>query len=164
MKNAVLITIAVVATALALAQMPSPASPVETADQALSATYDDLKWGKIIPELGERSPEIAIVHIDPLTKATELFIRNPVPFHVPLHWHSANETTTVIRGTMVFEHNGQRHTLGPGGFNYIPKKTHHQAWLPANGLAFITVDGAWDVNWVHGPPTERDLEPAANGK
>ncbi len=161
MKKAVLITIAVAASALALAQMSNPASPIETADQALAADYDGLNWARIVPELGEGSPEIAIVHVDPNTKATELFIRNQAPVHVPMHWHSANETHTVIRGTMVFEHHGQRHTLGPGGFNYIPKKTHHQAWLPANGLVFITVDAAWDVNWVSGPPTERDLGPGA---
>ena len=66
---------------------------------------------------------------------------------------------------MVFEHGGQKHTLGPGGFNYIPKKTHHQAYLRTkNGLVFITVDGAWDINWVNGPPTERDFTPAAIGK
>lgn len=163
-RKALLVAIAVVAAGLAVARKDMPSPAVETSDQALSATYDQLKWEKMSSEFGERSPEIAIVHIDPRTKATELFIRNSVPIHVPLHWHSANETHTVIRGTFVFEHNGQRHTLGPGGFNYIPQKTHHQAYLPAEGLVFITVDGAWDVNWVHGPPTERDLEPAAVGK
>jgi hypothetical protein len=33
----------------------------------------------------------------------------------------------------------------------------HEAWLPAGALVFITVDGAWDVNWVEGPPTAADL-------
>jgi len=30
----------------------------------------------------------------------------------------------------------------------------HQAWTKADEdvLLFITVDGAWDVNWVDGPP------------
>ena len=31
-----------------------------------------------------------------------------------------------------------------------PKKMVHQAWLPDDGLVFITVDGAWDINWVDG--------------
>ncbi len=161
MRKTLGFAIAFMAAVLALAQKETPAPAAETSDPALSASYDELKWEKIIPELGERSPEISIVHIDPRTQATKLFIRNSVPIHVPLHWHSANETHTVIRGTFVFEHNGQRHTLAPGGFNYIPQKTHHQAYLRAEGLVFITVDGAWDVNWVHGPPTERDLGPGA---
>src|SRR6266571_595035 len=39
-----------------------------------------------------------------------------------------------------------------------PKAIHvRKHWLPANSLTFITVDGAWDINWVEGPPTETDL-------
>ena len=65
----------------------------------------------------------------------------PKQMHVPMHWHSANETHTVIKGTMVFEHGGQPHELGPGGFNYLPARTHHQAWSSDDALVFITVDG-----------------------
>jgi quercetin dioxygenase-like cupin family protein len=74
-----------------------------------------------------------------------------------VHWHSANETHTVIKGTMVFEHDGQPHELGPGGFNYIPARTRHQAWSSDDALVFITVDGPWDVNWVNGPPSRNHL-------
>jgi AraC-like ligand binding domain len=69
-----------------------------------------------------------------------------------MHWHTANETHTVIRGTWVFEHEGTRDQLGPGGFNYMPAKMHHQAWGSDDALVFITVDSAWDINWVSGPP------------
>src|SRR5205807_2566025 len=40
---------------------------------------------------------------------------------------------------------------------FMPAKMVHEAWLPADSLTFITVDGAWDVNWVEGPPTTADL-------
>ena len=141
----------------ALAQQKDAKSPIETSDQALATPYGSTQWARILPELGARSPEITFLHIDPATKATKLMIRSSVPIHVPVHWHSANETHTVLRGTIVFEHEGRLDRLGPGGFNYIPKKMHHQAWLPANSLVFITVDGAWDVNWVQGPPTAADF-------
>jgi len=39
----------------------------------------------------------------------------------------------------------------------MPAKMVREAWLPANSLTFITVDGEWDVIWVEGPPTEADL-------
>ena len=81
----------------------------------------------------------------------------PKRMHVPMHWHSANETHTMIKGTMVFEHDGQRHELGPGGFNYLPARTHHQAWSSDDALVFITVDSGWDINWVSGPPTRNNL-------
>ena len=94
----------------------------------------------MVPELGADSPQAAILRVDPKTQATQLLIRMPKRMHVPVHWHSANETHTVIKGTMVFEHGGQPHELGPGGFNYIPARTPHQAWSSDDALVFITVD------------------------
>jgi quercetin dioxygenase-like cupin family protein len=84
--------------------------------------------------------------------------------HVPMHWHSANETHTVIRGNWTFEHDGMRHQLGAGGFNYIPAKTHHQAWASGDALVFITVDAAWDITWINGPPTKADLGKTPGGR
>jgi quercetin dioxygenase-like cupin family protein len=128
-----------------------------TPPHAISARYGDLQWQTMVPELGADSPQISILRVDATTHATQLLIRMPKQMHVPMHWHSANETHTVIQGTMVFEHGGQRHELGPGGFNYLPARTHHQAWSSDDALVFITVDSGWDVNWVSGPPTKSDL-------
>lgn len=127
------------------------------ASQAMSARYEDLKWQAIVPELGNDSPQISILRVDPKTSATQLLIRTPKKMHVPMHWHSANETHTMIQGTAVFEHEGKREELGPGGFNYIPAKMQHEAWISEGSVVFITVDGAWDVNWVGNPPTKADL-------
>ena len=124
---------------------------------ALSAGYGDLQWQTMVPELGADSPQISILRVDARTRATQLLIRMPKQMHVPMHWHSANETHTVIKGTWVFEHEGQRHELGPGGFNYLPARMHHQAWASDDALVFITVDSAWDVNWVSRPPDKSDL-------
>ena len=127
------------------------------AQHAMNARYDDLQWQAIVPELGANSPQAAILRVDPKTQATQLLIHMPKQMHVPMHWHSANETHTVIRGTMVFEHEGKQHELGPGGFNYVPARMHHQAWSSDDALVFITVDAGWDVNWVTGPPTKSNL-------
>jgi mannose-6-phosphate isomerase-like protein (cupin superfamily) len=143
------------------AQSPThqhPAAGGPPAPGGLHARYDSLKWQVMVPELGADGPQAAILRVDPKTGATQLLIRMPKRMHVPVHWHSANETHTVIKGTMVFEHGGQPHELGPGGFNYIPARTPHQAWSATDdALVFITVDGPWDVNWVNGPPTRADL-------
>jgi quercetin dioxygenase-like cupin family protein len=128
-----------------------------TPGHSVSAGYGDLQWQAIVPELGADSPQISILRVDAQTHATQLLIRMPKQMHVPMHWHSANETHTVIRGTFVFEHEGQRRELGPGGFNYLPARTHHQAWSSDDALVFITVDAGWDVNWVSGPPTRSNL-------
>jgi uncharacterized cupin superfamily protein len=36
----------------------------------------------------------------------ELIIHAPKNFHVPRHWHSANETLTIISGTFTMKHDG----------------------------------------------------------
>ena len=137
---------------------PAAAGHATAHGPATHSGYDDLKWQIMVPELGADGPQAAILRVDPKTQATQLLIRMPKRMHVPVHWHSANETHTVIKGTMVFEHGGQPHELGPGGFNYIPARTPHQAWSSTDdALVFITVDGPWDVNWVNGPPTKADL-------
>jgi quercetin dioxygenase-like cupin family protein len=154
-------------TLLAALSIPAPSSAQhhQTAEiqtgmsrqPAIGLRYEDLKWEPIVPELGADSPQVSILRVDPKTQATQLLIRIPKAMHVPMHWHSANETHTVIKGTFVFEHEGQQHELGPGGFNYLPARMHHQAWATDDALVFITVDSRWDINWVNGPPTRSDL-------
>jgi quercetin dioxygenase-like cupin family protein len=139
------------------ALLAQQASTQWKAGQAMSARYEDLHWQNIVPELGADSPQFSILRVDPVTQATQLLIRVPKQMHVPMHWHSANETHTIIRGKWTFEHEGMRDQLGPGGFNYIPAKMAHQAWASNDSLVFITVDSAWDIHWVNGPPTKADL-------
>lgn len=150
--------VAVFVTVLGAAQNRGAGKPASGgASHAMSARYEDLQWQSIVPELGKDSPQIAILRVDPQTHATQLLIRSPKKMHVPMHWHSANETHTMIKGTAVFDHEGQREQLGPGSFNYILAKMQHQAWTSEGTVIFITVDGAWDVNWVGSPPSKTDL-------
>jgi mannose-6-phosphate isomerase-like protein (cupin superfamily) len=139
------------------AQNNSGGTPAAGSSQAMSARFEDLKWQTMFPELGNDSPQISILRVDPRTNATQLMIRTPRKMHVPAHWHSTNETHTQIQGTAVFEHDGKREELGPGGFNYIPARMQHQAWTSEGSVVFITLDGAWDVNWVGNPPGKSDL-------
>src|SRR6266571_6272226 len=137
------------------------AEPIASPGAAVKApefkNLTDLKWDKILPALGVDSPEICFLHVDAKTHATSLLIRTPKAIHVRKHWHIANESHTMINGTAMLACDGKKFELSPGGFNFMPAKMIHEAWLPANSLTFITVDGAWDINWVEGPPTAADL-------
>jgi len=136
-----------------VASTPGDASANEPIFKKLS----DLKWDRILPDLGENSPEICILRVDPKTQATQLLIRTSKAIHVRKHWHTANESHTMIQGTATLACEGKKMEIGPGGYNYMPAKMVHEGWLPAGSLTFITVDGAWDINWVEGPPTSADL-------
>jgi mannose-6-phosphate isomerase-like protein (cupin superfamily) len=144
-------------TMSARAAEPDAAAPVATANAPIFKGFSDLKWDKILPDLGADSPEICILRFDPKTLATQLLIRTPKAIHVRKHWHTANETHTMITGTATLACDGKRAEIGPGGFNFMPAKMVHEAWLSSGSLTFITVDSAWDLNWVEGPPTSADL-------
>src|SRR3990172_1454991 len=136
-----------------LAQTTVSAEQSGPAAHAMNLHFKDLKWEKLQPELGKRSAEITTLRVDPNTKATHLMIRVPKDFHVPKHWHTANETHTVVKGTFIIECEGKRETLTQGSWNYVPSKMAHEAWTKPNegALLYITVDSAWDINWVCEP-------------
>jgi mannose-6-phosphate isomerase-like protein (cupin superfamily) len=129
----------------------------DSENHAMFVKPKDLKWKKIMPEMGNNSPDMVILHVDPKTQATQLMIRVPKNFHVPKHWHTANETHTILWGTFTMEAEGKRAVLGKDSFNYMPSKMIHEAWTKSDegALLFITVDEAWDINWVDGPPQAR---------
>ena len=94
-----LIAFAFIAAAPAQETSQSDKTAHANTSQPIFKNYADLKWDKILPDLGAASPEICILQVDPATKATKLLIRTPKAMHVRKHWHSANETHTVILGT-----------------------------------------------------------------
>jgi len=143
-----------------------PPTPPDSTDHPLSINPKDMHWDKMMPEMGEGSPMISILHKDPKTGATQLLVRVPKDFHVTPHWHSANETHTVLQGAFVLECMGKRETLEEGGFNYVPARMVHEAWTPEKrgALLLITVDGPWDVNFVVDPPRSMSVERAPKVK
>jgi quercetin dioxygenase-like cupin family protein len=114
---------------------------------ALFLKFQELKWEKT----PDGSQDIVILHVNPGSKITELMIRAPKNFHVPRHWHSANETLTIISGTFTMKHDGsnEKVALTAGSYSYMPAKMIHEAWAGDDGATFfITVDGPWDLNWA----------------
>jgi quercetin dioxygenase-like cupin family protein len=114
---------------------------------AVFLKFSDLKWEKTPDGL----QDIVILHVNPVSKATELMIHAPKNFHVPRHWHSANETLTILSGTFSVKHDGsdEKVTLNSGSYCYMPAKMIHEAWAGDDGATFfVTVDGPWDLNWV----------------
>ena len=150
-----------VLSAIGLASLPAGAAPALTdagPDRPIFKQLPEVQWAKMLPELGEASPEMAILHEDPKTHATQLLIRSPKALHVRKHWHSANETHTVITARPPLSAM-EKARARPWRLNYMPARMVHEAWIGAGSVTFITVDGPWDVNWVEGAPTAADLTP-----
>ena len=145
-----IVTLLYTVSRASLAQIVTPQQPPpDVATTPLFVNFQDLKWKIGCPELGEHSGAVVILHVDPKTQATQLLLRVPKNYVVPKHWHTANETHTVISGTFVFECDGKQVEQGPGSFNYLPSKMIHRGWTKdKESVLFVTVNGAWDINWV----------------
>src|SRR5262249_34849064 len=89
--------------ALALPSTSHGAASLEVMSHAMNLKFADMKWARMFPNYAERSPEITILRVDSVSHATQLMIRIPKNFHVTRHWHSSNETHTVVSGTLVME-------------------------------------------------------------
>ena len=123
------------------------AAAQQASPHAVFQKFAELKWEKTPDGL----QDIVILHVNPVSKATELLIRAPKNFHVPRHWHSANETLTIISGIFTMKHDGndEKIALNIGSYSYMPAKMIHEAWTGDEGAMFlVTVDGAWDLNFV----------------
>jgi quercetin dioxygenase-like cupin family protein len=154
------------AAALAFAQTPGgPAAGCPDPSRCpVSVRAEDIRWEKAFPDLGADGPELAVVHVHPKTKATQLLLRAPKQAVVPWHWHTANEAITVIKGTFTVECEGKRIDLGPGSFFYTPARMIHRATFSEGGMISISADGAFDINWAGAPPTARNAGEAATPK
>ena len=53
--------------AIAISMAVSPALAQNPSDASVQK-YQDLKWEKINPEMGSKSAEIAVLHVNPATK------------------------------------------------------------------------------------------------
>ena len=124
----------------------------------LVKNYEKLTWSPLVPELGERSPRISTLRIDPRTKSTAVLIRFAGPVHIPLHWHSSSESQMIVKGHVTVDLNGVLSELDRGDFNYVPAKMPHESWIGKEGaLVYIHSDGPWDFNWVAREPSTKDF-------
>jgi quercetin dioxygenase-like cupin family protein len=94
-------------SAMLCCSLAQKATAQEAPPHAVFLKFSDLKWEKTPDGL----QDIVILHVNPVSKASELIIRAPKNFHVPRHWHSANETLTILSGTFTVKHDGSDETV-----------------------------------------------------
>ena len=74
--------LAIILAVLGFTPKGLPQTETPPANIPVFKKLEDIKWEKILPDLGESSPEISFLHVDPVTKATKLLIRSPKAIHV----------------------------------------------------------------------------------
>ncbi len=81
-------------------------------------------------------------------------VRFPAGYQVPAHWHSKDETVTVISGTFAIG-TGDRvdrdkvQPLTTGGMAVLPANMPHYALIPQDAVVQINGVGPFDLNYVN---------------
>ena len=101
--------------------------PALAAEEIVFKNLQDMKWEKMLPELGADSPVYAILRVDPDTKATTLMIEFPKAMHIPRHTHEKSETHIILGGAHIFEQRGKYYDVKEHGYIYMPGKFEHEA-------------------------------------
>jgi quercetin dioxygenase-like cupin family protein len=142
----------------------APASCPDPSKCPVILRAEDLRWEKAFPELGADGPDLALLHVNPRTRATQLLIRAPKPTVVPWHWHTPNEAITVVAGRFTVECEGKTIALGPGSFTYTPSRLIHRATFTEGCTIAISADGPFDIVWAGAPPAAKQPGDAAKPK
>jgi len=126
-------------------------------EEIIVKNQDDLKWEKMLPDLGDDSPRFSILRVDPKTTVTTLAIEFPKAIYIPKHTHEKSETHIILGGSHLFESKGKRYEVKENGYIYMPGKFAHEAWVPAGSKAVIILEDGWKVDWLTHGPTKDDL-------
>ena len=114
----------------------------------------DIKWGAAPPSV-PKGAKIAVLQGDP-GKPGPFVIRLMVPpgYKIPPHWHTQDESLTVISGTFSFGtgdkvETSKAHTLTAGAFHYLSGKDHHYLVAKSQAVIQINGNGPFDVTYVN---------------
>jgi quercetin dioxygenase-like cupin family protein len=120
---------------------------------------ENLKWEKMLPDLGKDSPVYAVLRVDPKTNEMTIVIEFPTAIHIPKHTHEKSETHLILRGSHRFENSdsGERYDIKENGYFYMAGNIVHEAWVPSGSKAVIILEDGWKVNWLDRAPTAKDL-------
>ena len=110
----------------------------------------EIKWGAAPPWL-PNGAKAAVLHGDP-GKSGPFVLRLKVPpgYQIPSHWHSQDESLTVIAGTLYFGSSdkiqtSKAHTLTAGAFHFLAGKDHHYLVAKTEAVVQVSGNGPFDI-------------------
>ncbi len=138
MKLKQVVFVAISASLIAGASMLAAA-----AGDSVVVANADIKWkGMGIPGLA-----VAPVSGDMTKGSSRFFLKYPVGFVSPKHYHTADHYVTLVSGSITLTVDGRDHKLGPGSYFALTKKAPHVAKVEGNedAIFFIQAELPWDV-------------------
>lgn len=127
---------------MASAQAPGAATPVRRAH-----TDPSLTWAPC-PPLFPKGCEVAVLHGDPATGPSDVFLRAPADYTFPAHSHTSAEHMVIVAGLVhVTYAGGKQAELGERIYALVPAKMGHKAHCARGGpcVMFIHFDSPVDA-------------------
>lgn len=135
----------------------TPAFAQEVAkEEAISRTHQDpqLKWNPC-PSIFPKGCEVTVLHGDPATGRSDVFLRTPANYRLPPHWHTSPEHMILVSGVLHVTYEGQKPSiLKAGSYAYGPAKAKHEARCSNAGpcVLFIVFESPIDAVLAAGAP------------
>jgi quercetin dioxygenase-like cupin family protein len=140
--------------AIALAAAIGNAAAQGTSDNQSFVNPKDIKWADAPPSL-PKGGKVAVLRGDPGQSGPFVIrLEAPAGYRIPPHWHSQDESLTVISGTFYLGAGdkvepGKAHALGAGGFHFLPAKAHHYAFTKTRAVVQVNGNGPFDVTYIN---------------
>ena len=154
MKTSFKASIAVWLIAVILASTASSVMAQGTSESQSFINPNDIKWGAAPPSM-PKGARIAVLQGDP-GKPGPFVIRLMVPpgYKIAPHWHTQDESLTVISGTFYFgtgdkAEASKAHTLTAGGFHFLSGKEHHYLIAKTQAVIQVNGNGPFDMTYVN---------------
>lgn len=148
MKAAILALATAGAIAAATWQDPPKPGPQDTLKQVVVVKAANVKWGDHPYVQGAK---MCVESGDPAKGPAVVMMKFPKGITVPAHWHTSDETVTVVSGAATF---GTGETIdaskgtevGPGSYAIIPGKSPHWVITKEDFVITVTLDKPADFH------------------
>jgi|HubBroStandDraft_6_1064221.scaffolds.fasta_scaffold244050_2 quercetin dioxygenase-like cupin family protein len=120
-------------------------SPTVVNSQATNWQASPLKGTQMAPIIGNpKTPSAYYAYL----------LKVPAGVRVPVHFHAARETVTVISGVMMFGIGDTMNvakmlTLGPGNIVSVPAGLHHYAMAKTDAIIEVSGIGPDTTTFIH---------------
>ncbi len=103
---------------------PKPLPP--STEEQLVANLASAKWVPAPTPGLPKGAQVSAIGVDPTTGGATAWAKVPPGYHLPMHFHSHAEYTTVVSGKATFTLDGKPHEVQTGSYLVIPAKVHHE--------------------------------------
>ena len=138
----ILVLLLLVGAPVVRAQTPAESPPLRWVH-----TDPTLTWAPC-PPIFPKGCEVTVLHGDPATGPSDVFLRAPADYTFPAHWHTSAEHMVVVAGVVhVTYAGGKQFELRERTYALVPAKAGHKAHCAIGGpcVMFIRFDSPIDA-------------------